>query len=207
MLAVFASGSGSNFEALVLAERRGALGGRIAALFCDRPEARVCERSRMLGIEVVCPSTGRFRTRIEDEGEWLTALRERGIEYILLAGFMRRLHATLLEPFASRILNIHPSLLPAFAGLDAIARAHAHGVRVTGCTVHLVEDGLDEGPIVAQTAVEVREGESLASLEARIHEAEHATYAPAVESFLTRPWRREGRRVVFERASHEVRRA
>lgn len=204
---MFASGQGGNFEALARAEREGALGGRIAALFCDVPGAQVCERARRLGIEVVTPPVGRFRTRLEDESPWLEALEKRGVGTLALAGFMRRLHAPILGAYRDHILNIHPSLLPAFTGLDAIARAFAHGVRVTGCTVHLVEEELDGGPILAQSAVEVREGETLESLTQRIHTAEHALYPATVRRFLTEPWHRDGRRVVFERASVAAREA
>lgn len=207
MLAVFASGNGSNFEALAGAGRSGALGGTIAALFSDRPDSRACECARALGIETVCPPVGRFRTRIEDERTWLDALHARRVGCVLLAGFMRRIHATLLDAFPERILNIHPSLLPAFPGLDAIARAFDHGARVTGCTVHLVDAGLDQGAIVAQAAIEVREGDTLEALEARMHEAEHALYPSAVRRFLTEPWRREGRRLVFESRAGEKHRA
>ena len=196
-LAVLASGNGTNFEALALAARRGELGGRVALLLCDRPEARVIERARRLEVECVQPPTGRFRTRIEDEAPWLEELRRRGIEVLLLAGFMRRLHQTLLGAYPDAILNIHPSLLPAFPGLDAVAQALAHGVRVTGCTVHLVDADLDAGPIVAQEAVEVRDGDSESALAARIHEVERRLYPRAVRRFLTEPWRREGRRIVF----------
>jgi phosphoribosylglycinamide formyltransferase-1 len=198
-LAVFASGLGSNFEALARAAGRGELPGRIVALLCDRPDAPAIERARRLGIETLCPPAGRFRTRLEDERPWLEALRGRGVEVILLAGFMRRLHGTLLEAFPERILNIHPSLLPAFPGLDAVARAWARGVRITGCTVHLVTPELDGGPIVAQAAVEVRDDESLESLGERVHDAEHRLYPEAVRRFLTEPWRREGSRLVFGR--------
>lgn len=198
---MFASGQGGNFEALARAEREGKLGGKIAALFCDVPRAPVCDRARRLNVEVVTPPVGRFRTRLEDEAPWLAALEERAIGTIALAGFMRRLHSTLLGAYRDRILNIHPSLLPAFPGLDAIARAREHGVRVTGCTVHLVQDGLDDGPILSQAAVEVREGETLDALEARIHEAEHALYPATVRRFLGEPWRREGRRIVFRGGS------
>ena len=173
------------------------LPGRIACLMCDQPDAPVLERARRLGIETLCPPAGRFRTRLEDERPWLEALRARGVELILLAGFMRRLHATLLDAFTERILNIHPSLLPAFTGLDAIGQAWARGVRVTGCTVHLVTHALDEGPIVAQTALEVRDDDTLESLTARIHEAEHRLYPEAVRRFLTEPWRREGSHLKF----------
>jgi phosphoribosylglycinamide formyltransferase-1 len=117
--AVFASGHGSNFEALANAAARSGLGGELVALLSDVPGAPVLERARRHGIEALSPPAGRFRTRLEDERPWLAALRERRVDVLLLAGFMRRLHATLLEPYAGRILNVHPSLLPAFPGLDA----------------------------------------------------------------------------------------
>ena len=202
-IAVLASGSGTNFEALALAAGRGEWRGRIVALLTDRPGAGAIERARRLGIEAIRPPVGRFRTRIEDERPWLDALRARGVDTLLLAGFMRRLHETMLDAFPDRILNIHPSLLPAFPGLDAIRRAWEHGVRVTGCTVHLVTDEVDGGPILAQRAVEVGEGETLDSLEARIHAAEHRLFPATVRRFLAGPCRREGRRIVFGAGARE----
>lgn len=204
-IAVFASGNGSNFESLAAAAARGELGGSIVALLSDQPQAFALERARRLGIEALAPPTGRFKTRLEDERPWLDALAERRVDTVLLAGFMRRLHAPLLGAYARRMLNLHPSLLPSFPGLDAIGQAWRHGVRVTGCTVHLVEDGLDTGPIVAQQAVEVGEGESLESLAARIHAAEHALYPAAVRRFLTEPWVIHDRRLVFHasEAAHD----
>jgi phosphoribosylglycinamide formyltransferase 1 len=112
---------------------------------------------------------------------------------------MRRLHATLLQAFAGRMLNIHPSLLPAFPGLDAIRQAWRRGVRVTGCTVHLVGDALDAGPIIAQAPVEVRDGDTLADLETRVHEAEHTLYPWAVRRVLSEPWALQDGRVEFGR--------
>lgn len=197
-LAVLASGQGTNFEALARAAERDGLGGRIAVLASDRADAPALARARRLGIEALALPAGRFRTRLEDETPWIEALASRGVEVVLLAGFMRRLHAPFLAAFRAGILNIHPSLLPSFPGLDAIAQAWTHGVHVTGCTVHLVEDGLDTGPILAQAAVEVRADDTLESLEARIHEAEHALYPQAVRRFLTEPWKRDGRRIVFD---------
>jgi phosphoribosylglycinamide formyltransferase-1 len=196
-IAVFASGNGSNFEALASAAGRGALGGSIVALISDQPGAFALERARRLGIEALVLPAGRFRSRLEDEGPWLDALRERTIDVVLLAGFMRRLHAPLLSACPGRMLNIHPSLLPSFPGLDAMGQAWRHGVRVTGCTVHVVEDAVDGGPIVAQRAVEVREGDTLETLESRIHAAEHALYPEAVRRFLCEPWTLAGRRLVF----------
>ena len=196
-IAVLASGNGSNFEVLASAARGGMLGGSIVALFSDQPGAFALERASRLGIESRVLPVGRFRSRLEDERPWLDALRERAVDVVLLAGFMRRLHAPLLSAYAGRILNIHPSLLPSFPGLDAMGRAWRHGVRVTGCTVHVVEDAVDGGPIVAQRAVEVREDDTLDTLECRIHAAEHALYPEAVRRFLCEPWMLDGRRLEF----------
>ena len=197
-LAVLASGSGSNFEALIEAERRGGLGGRVAVLLCDTPGAPVLARAARLGVEALTPPTGATRTRLADERPWLEALRARQVSVVLLAGFMRRLHAPLLDAFPDRIVNVHPSLLPAFPGLDAIGQALRAGVRVTGVTVHLVNEALDGGAILAQAPVEVREHDTLESLAARVHAVEHVLYPETVRRFLTEPWRRDGARVVFE---------
>ena len=197
VLAVLASGQGTNFEALMDAQRAGELGGTIRVLLSDRPDAPVLERARRVGVEALTPPAGRFRTRLENEEPWRDALLSRGVEVVLLAGFMRRLHATLLDPFRDRMLNIHPSLLPAFPGLDAIGQAWRFGALASGCTVHLVEDRLDSGPILAQASVGVRDDDDLARLEARIHAAEHQLYPRTVYRYLTEPWTREGARVVW----------
>jgi phosphoribosylglycinamide formyltransferase-1 len=197
-VAVLASGQGSNFEALVHAARRGELGGHIAVLISDRADAPALERARRLGVEALALPCGRRHTRIEDETPWVSALTERSVDLVLLAGFMRRLHTPLLTAFRDRVLNIHPSLLPAFPGLGAIRQAWEHGVRVTGCTVHLVDDSLDGGPILAQAALEIRDEDTLASLEERLHEVEHRLYPRAARRFLEVPWRRAGRRLVFD---------
>ena len=198
---MLASGNGSNFEALANTAARDGLGGSIVALVCDTPGAPVLDRARRHGVEALLPPTGRFRTRLEDERPWLAALRARRVDVVLLAGFMRRLHATLLEAYAGRILNIHPSLLPAFPGLDAIRQAWRRGVRVTGCTVHVVEAALDAGPIVAQAPVEVRDGDTLADLEAHVHETEHTLYPWAVRRWLAEPWTLQDGRLEFGRGS------
>jgi len=166
-------------------------------LAVDQPDAPAIERARRLSIETAVLPAGRFRTRLEDERPWIEALKERGVSVVLLAGFMRRLHREFLSAFDGRILNIHPSLLPAFPGLEAIRRAFEHGVRVSGCTVHLVDAELDHGPVVAQAAVELRDDDTLESFETRIHESEHRLYPMAVCRFITEPWRIEGRRLAF----------
>jgi phosphoribosylglycinamide formyltransferase-1 len=196
-IGVLASGRGSNFEALARAAARGTLGAPIIVLASDVPNAPALERARALGIEALALAAGGFRTRLDDEPAWIDALRARGVDLVLLAGFMRRLHAPFLAAFPDRVLNIHPSLLPSFPGLDAIARAIDAGVRVTGCTVHVVDEELDHGPILGQSAVEVRDDDTLETLTARVHEAEHRLYPATVLRFLSEPWRREGRRIVF----------
>ncbi len=198
-LAVLASGRGSNFRALAEAAARGALGGTIALLACDRPDAGALGIADEFGIAVELSGPGTLRTRLSAEAEraWIERLRAHDVDTLLLAGFMRILSATFLDAFGGRVLNIHPSLLPAFPGVDAIARAHAHGVRVTGCTVHLVNAGIDDGPILDQAAVEVRPGDSVEALAERVHAAEHALYPPTVRRFLTTPFTVEGRRVTW----------
>jgi len=127
----------------------------------------------------------------------VSALRDAGVEWVCLAGFMRLLGATFLRAFPQRVLNIHPSLLPAFPGLHAQRQALVHGVRVSGCTVHFVDDGLDSGPIVEQRTVPVRDGDDEAILAARILEQEHQAYPEALRRLLVEPWSVDGRRVRF----------
>ena len=196
-LAVLASGQGSNLRALADADKAGELGGSIVLVLSDRADCGAVTIARERGIAVEVPETGRLRTRLEPGAElaWVERLRAHDVDTILLAGFMRILHAPFLDAFPGRVLNIHPSLLPAFPGIDAIGQAWRHGARVTGCTVHLVTAGIDEGPILMQSAVPVLDDDSEATLAARIHAAEHALYARAVRSFLGRPFTLDGRRV------------
>jgi phosphoribosylglycinamide formyltransferase-1 len=195
--AVFASGAGSNFEALATAARESGFPGSIALLVSDEPAAPVIARARRLDVPSLVLPVGRYRTRIEDEEVWVETLTTRGIDAVLLAGFMRRLHAPLLDAFPDRILNVHPSLLPAFPGRDAIARAREHGVLVTGVTVHVVRESLDAGPIVSQAPILVHEDDTVATLQARVHAVEHQLYPAAVRRYFGSPHRIEGDRVVF----------
>jgi phosphoribosylglycinamide formyltransferase-1 len=154
-------------------------------------------RARELGLPAVAiPHQGEPNRRAHEE-KVIAALREAGAEWVCLAGYMRLLSPALVGAFRRRILNIHPSLLPAFPGLDAQEQAVAHGVKISGCTVHLVDEGLDSGPIVVQRAVPVLDGDSAADLSARILEQEHQTYSEALRRLLTEPWTVEGRRLTF----------
>ena len=166
----------------------------------DRADAGALAIARERGVAAEALDPGRARARLGGDAEaaWLARLAEADVDTILLAGFMRILDGRFLAAYPGRILNIHPSLLPAFPGTHSIARALEHGVRVTGCTVHLVDAGVDEGPILDQAAVAVHPDDTLESLTARMHAAEHALYPRTVRAFLTRPFSLKGRRVTWQ---------
>ncbi|MBP3966279.1 phosphoribosylglycinamide formyltransferase [Paenibacillus lignilyticus] len=174
-VAVFASGFGSNFGALVDAAKNQRLdGASLELLVCDKPEAPVVARAREAGVDVFAFRPKEYASREAYETEILAELKRRGIELIVLAGYMRILTPVLVEPFFGRMINVHPSLLPAFPGVNGIGQALAYGVKVTGVTVHYVDGGLDSGPIIAQRTVEVADGDTLETLAPRIHAAEQA---------------------------------
>jgi phosphoribosylglycinamide formyltransferase-1 len=179
-IAVFASGSGSNFQAIVDAVREGRLDASVELLVCDRPQAPVVKRAEAAGIDVLAFRPKEYGSREEYERMILAELQRRGIELVALAGYMRILTPVLVEPYYGRMINIHPSLLPSFPGIDAIGQALAYGVKVTGVTVHFVDGGMDTGPIIAQRAVEVREDDTADTLAARIHAAEHELYPETI---------------------------
>ena len=199
-LGVLASGRGSNFAALADAARAGRLGGEIAVLVTDRAEAGARDEARRRSIPDVYLDPGPKRTRLAPEAEKRLAglLRDHGVRVVLLAGFMRMIHEDLLDAFPMALINIHPSLLPAFPGLEAPRQALEHGVAITGTTVHLVDDSLDGGPILAQAAVPVLPGDDVASLTHRIQSAEHVLFPETVSRFLRTPPRLLGRRVIWD---------
>jgi phosphoribosylglycinamide formyltransferase-1 len=195
-LAVLLSGRGSNFVALADACARGEVPAEIVAVVSNRADAPGLERARERGIAtVVVPSKG--TPREEHEREVIAALEAAGAEWICLAGYMRLLSPEFIGRFPNRIVNIHPALLPAFPGLDAQHQAWEYGVKISGCTVHLVDAGCDTGPVVVQRTVPVRDDDTAETLAAHILEQEHVAYATAMRMLLTRPWRLAGRRVVF----------
>jgi phosphoribosylglycinamide formyltransferase-1 len=200
-LGVLLSGRGSNFLAIHEAIERGELPAEIVLVASNRPEAPGLARARELGLAtaVVAPETGpgRVEPREAHDARVVEALRGAGAEWVCLAGYMRLLSPGFVTSFRHRIVNIHPSLLPAFPGLHAQRQALDYGVRVSGCTVHLVDEGLDTGPIVVQRAVLVADGDDEDALAARILEQEHRAYPEALRRLLTEPWRIDGRRVVF----------
>lgn len=173
-LAIFASGSGSNFEAIVQAVQDGKLAGvEVALLVCDKPGAKVLDRAERLGIETFVFQPKEYADKAAFEQEIVAQLQKRDISLVVLAGYMRLVGETLLSSYEGKIINLHPSLLPAFPGKDAIGQALAYGVKITGVTVHLVDAGLDTGPIIAQIPVAVQEADTAETLAARIHAVEH----------------------------------
>jgi phosphoribosylglycinamide formyltransferase-1 len=196
-IGVLVSGRGSNLQALVDAARRGELGGEIAVVVSNVETAQGLARARAAGI----PATfrdHRGKSREAYDAELLEILRAHEVDLVCLAGFMRLLSPAFVRAFPGRIVNIHPALLPAFPGLDAQRQAFEHGVKLSGATVHLVDEGLDSGPIVAQEAVRVLSGDTPESLAARILETEHTLYPRAVRLLLEGRCRVEGRRVIVE---------
>ena len=172
-LGILVSGSGTNLQAILDAIARGELDARVALVISNKPGAAAVERARTAGVPVRVVPHKDFATRALFDQALVEALREAGADWVVLAGFMRVLTSTLLEAFPMHVVNIHPALLPSFPGVDAQAQALAAGVRVTGCTVHLVDTGTDTGPIIAQAAVAVRQDDTRDSLAARILVREH----------------------------------
>ena len=193
-LGVLISGRGSNLQALIDAIAGGSLRARIAVVISNKESAPGLDRARAAGIETLTVSHRAFEDRDAYDAALVEELRSRGVRLVCLAGFMRLIGPTLLRAFPNAILNIHPSLLPAFPGVDAQAQAIAHGVKLSGATVHLVTGELDGGPIVLQASVPVLGDDTADSLAARILVQEHRLYPEAVRIVLETAWRLEGRR-------------
>jgi len=194
-LGILLSGRGSNFEAIAENIRQGRLRAEIAAVISNRAEARGIEIARERGLQpMVLPSKGVERE--EYDGRVVSELQKRGVELVCLAGFMRLLTPVFCRAFPLRALNIHPSLLPAFPGLDAQKQALEHGAKISGCTVHFVDEGLDSGPIVLQAAVPVLDEDTEQTLAARILVEEHRIYSEAIGMILSGRWHIDQRRVI-----------
>lgn len=183
-VAILASGNGSNFEALAHQFQAGLLPGELAFVFSDHHNAYVLERARRLNIKAYSFEVKEFENKAAYEKALLQLLQEQEIDLIVLAGYMRIIGKTLLSHYSNRILNIHPSLLPSFPGLHGIKDAYEYGVKVTGVTVHLVDDGVDTGPIIAQEPVMILPEDSLESLEEKIHQTEHRLYPKVLRDVL-----------------------
>ena len=202
VLGILASGRGSNCEAILRAEAEGRLDGRVGIVLSDHPDAPVLEKARQFGVESRYVEPGRKGARLTPAAEeaFVEALRDAEVEWVALAGFMRILGENLLGAFPRRILNIHPSLLPAFPGLHGQRQAFEYGVKIAGCTVHFVDEGVDTGPILLQRAVPVRDDDDEESLAARILEQEHEAYVEAINRVASGDFQIEGRRVLVRTA-------
>ena len=194
-LGVLISGRGSNLQSLIDAVGAGTLDARIVVVISNRPAAAGLERAREAGIETLTISHRDFSSRDDFDRTMAGALMDRGVDLVCLAGFMRLIGRPMLDAFPNRILNIHPSLLPAFPGVDAQAQALAHGVKVSGVTVHLVTGELDGGPIVLQVCVPILDDDDVESLSVRILDQEHRIYPEAVNVILKGGWSVHGRRL------------
>lgn len=184
-LAVFASGTGSNFQALVGAVTSNDLHAEISVLICDNLHAPVLAKAKQAGVPVFVFNPKEFASKAEFEALILEQLQFYKIDLIVLAGYMRLVGTTLLEAYPNKIINIHPSLLPAFPGKDAIGQAIRSGVKVTGVTIHYVDKGMDTGPIIAQKAITIEKDDTHSDVEAKIHQVEHSFYPEIIEILVT----------------------
>jgi len=195
-IGVLLSGRGSNLEALAESVAAGRIpNAEIALVVSNREGAAGIERAKARGIETrVIPSKGLQRE--EHDRQVVAALQEKGVELVCLAGYMRLLSPLFVRAFPGKILNVHPSLLPAFPGLEAQRQALEHGAKVSGCTVHFVDENLDAGPIIIQATVAIRDDDTAESLSERILREEHRIYSEAVKIVLSGKFRIDGRRVI-----------
>ena len=199
-IGVLGSGKGSNFLAIQNAIEQGKLSAEVAIVLSDIEDAGILGFARRKGLNAVYLPPGKFRTKFEPAAEQkcVDLLREAGVELVVLAGFMRMLKNIFLTPFEGRVINIHPSLLPAFAGLDAWRQAFESGVRYTGCTVHYVTLEMDAGPIISQAVVPVLPDDTPEKLHARIQEQEHRIYPEAIQWIAEGKLTMSGRRVLVQ---------
>ena len=197
-IGVLGSGKGSNFVAIADACAAGTIPAEIAMVLGDVQDAGILMRARERKIEARSIPPGKFRTKLDDEAEhaFVEALLMAKVDLIALAGFMRVLKGEFLRAFEGRVINVHPSLLPSFPGLEAWKQAFDHGVKVTGCTVHCVDAGVDSGPIIAQLPVSVEDGDTPELLHERIQKAEHELYPKCVAAVARGELRVSGRRIL-----------
>jgi phosphoribosylglycinamide formyltransferase-1 len=196
-LGILISGRGSNMMSIVRACEAGDVPAEVSLVVSNKPDAPGVEWARDRGLATVVLSHKDFGQREDHDRAIVSRLREAAVDWVCLAGYMRLLSRPFIDAYPNRILNIHPALLPSFPGLHGQRDALEWGVKVSGCTVHLVDLELDHGPIVVQRTVEVQDGDDESSLARRILEQEHRAYPEAIARLLTLPWRLDGRRVVF----------
>lgn len=200
-IGVLGSGKGSNFVAIADACANGGIPAEVAIVLSDVETAGILGHARELKLAARFIAPGKFRTKLDEDAEraYIDALRSAGVDLVVLAGFMRVLKGDFLRAFEGRIVNIHPSLLPSFPGLEAWKQALDAGVKVTGCTVHFVDAGVDSGPIIGQQAVPVMDEDTAESLHQRIHAAEHELYPKCVRALAAGEISVVGRRVIWKK--------
>jgi len=186
-IAVFASGRGSNFQAIAEAVRAGKIKAHLALLLSDQPDALVLKKAKKFGVKIALVKREDFLSRDAFEAKIIEHLEAGKIDLIVLAGFMRVLGVKLINAYRNKIINIHPALLPSFKGAQAIKDAFDYGVKITGVTVHFVDELMDHGTIILQQALEIEEGDTKVSLEKKIHAIEHKLYAQAINKVISRP--------------------
>jgi phosphoribosylglycinamide formyltransferase 1 len=182
-IAVFASGRGSNFGAIIRAVKKGKIKANLALLVCDQPGAGAIGRAKRAGVKTALVKREDFSSKKDFEAKIIECLTGNKIDLIVLAGFMRMLSPEFVGLYKGRVLNVHPALLPSFKGTQGIKDAFDFGVKVTGVTVHFVDEQMDHGPIILQKAVAIVENDTLQSLEKKIHKIEHAIYPEAIRLF------------------------
>ncbi|MDP3732856.1 MAG: phosphoribosylglycinamide formyltransferase [Candidatus Omnitrophota bacterium] len=194
-IAVFVSGRGSNFSAIAKAVKRGKIKASLSLLVCDNPKAGAIGRAKRAGIKIALVKQEDFTGKKDFEAKIIEHLEKNKIDLIVLAGFMRLLGPELVSKYSGRILNIHPALLPSFKGTEAIKDAFDYGVKVTGVTVHFVDEKIDHGPVILHKAVQIEEDDTLESLETKIHKIEHCLYPEAIRLYVEGKLKLEGRKV------------
>ena len=197
-IGALASGGGSNLQSIIDSCSSGSLAAEIVLVLTNNPEAGALSRAKQAGIPALCLDHRHYSNREDFDHAVVKALRDAGVELVVLAGFMRLISPVFLEAFPGRIMNIHPALLPAFPGLHVQRKALEYGARFAGCTVHFVDGGVDTGPIIIQAIVPVLDDDTEASLSARILQQEHRIYPRAIQLFSEGRLRIEGRRVLID---------
>ena len=197
-IAVLCSGSGTNLQAIIDSTKSGSIPAKIVLVLSDNKDAYALERAKKCGIETAVLNSKDYKTREDFDKEVVKSLKKKDVGLVVLAGFMRLLSPYLIKEYKNKIINIHPALLPSFKGTHGIKDALSYGVKVTGATVHFVDEHLDNGPIILQKCVEIKEGDTEEKLLERVHKVEHEIYPEAVKLFAEGRLKIEGRRVVIK---------
>ena len=195
-IAVLVSGNGTNLQAIIDAVKSGYIKAKIALVLSDNKQAHALERAKKAGIEAFFVDPKAYKSKEDFDKEIIKNLKERGVELVVLAGYMRLLTPNFVRKYKDRIMNVHPALLPSFKGLNGVKDALDQGVRVTGPTVHFVTEKVDSGPIIAQAAVEVEGSDTEDTLREKVHKEEHRIYPEAIKDFVEGKLRIKGKKVI-----------